>query len=61
MPGSNDDPRSLDRFPPELRQLSATAIDALDRHLHSGGRCVICLAARPGERAQMAAQTLAAI
>jgi len=62
MPGTSDNPAGLDLFPPELRQLSATAIDVLDRHVSGGGRrCVVCSTSWPCERVQLADHNLAAI
>jgi hypothetical protein len=50
-----------DYFPPELRQLSATASQVLDTHLNDQGCCVVCQSAWPCQRAQLAEHNLAAL
>jgi len=61
MPGASDDQGSLDYFPPELRQLSATAIGVLDRHVNDCSRCVVHGTSWPCELAQLAEHNLAAL
>lgn len=46
---------------PELRRLLATAAQEIDRHVNSGGTCVICRARFPCERAVLADLALAAL
>jgi hypothetical protein len=50
-----------DYFSPELRQLSATAIDVLDKHVGDQGRCTACGAPWPCEPAQLAEHNLAGL
>jgi hypothetical protein len=50
-----------DYFPPELRQLSATASQVLDTHLNDQGRCAVCQSEWPCQRAQLAEHNLAAL
>jgi len=52
---------TTDYFPPELRRLSATAIDVLDKHVGEHGRCVACGMPWPCEPAQLADHNLAAL
>ena len=33
---------TIDYFPPEMKQLSLTAIEVLDKHVGENGRCVAC-------------------
>ena len=51
MPGSMI---PTDQFPPELRQLSTTAIKVLGEHVGEHGRCIACTAPWPCEPAQLA-------
>jgi len=50
-----------DFFPPELRQLSATASEVLDSHVSEEGCCVVCRSVWPCQRAQLAEHNLAAL
>jgi hypothetical protein len=50
-----------DYFPPELRQLSATASQVLDPHLNDQGCCVVCRGEWPCQRAQLAEHNLAVL
>jgi hypothetical protein len=50
-----------DYFPPELKQLSATAAGVLRAHVADQGRCTGCGSAWPCERALLAERNLAAL
>jgi hypothetical protein len=50
-----------DYFPPELKQLSATAADVLRAYVADQGRCTVCGSAWPCERAVLAEHNLAAL
>jgi hypothetical protein len=50
-----------DYFSPEVRRLSATAADVLNRHVGENGRCTACGTAWPCESAQLAEHNLAGL
>ncbi|MBI3688707.1 MAG: hypothetical protein HY241_15480 [Actinobacteria bacterium] len=49
-----------DHFPPEIVTMLATARAEIDRHLNSGGRCVLCGEPFPCTRSRLADLALGA-